>query len=192
MPQRSIPGGIGAVGSAMARFFHPSQKIREKWPNEERRRLAGVLVTGEGIRRVQQKDQMCYLVCIDDIDDSTIFHIVKRNLRIESPPAIHFESETRTPIARVNPPPVPGEAVNPDRILDRNVATNIEGYVDRDSLRGDIEEQRRQGITVDDDKDPLPENATPAQQEAQRCYESGTWTTPRTCCRSMRTCRGRN
>jgi hypothetical protein len=62
----------------------------------------------------------------------------------------------------VNPPPVPGEAVNLDRILDRDVATNIKGSVDRDSLRGDIEEQRRQGITVDDDNDPLPENATPA------------------------------
>ncbi len=36
---------------------------------------------------------------------------------------------------------------------------------------------------MDNDNDPLPENATPAQQEAQRCYESGTWTMPRTCCR---------
>ena len=135
MPQRSIPGGVGAIGSSMARFFHPSQKIREKWPHEERRRLAGVLVTGEGIWRVHHKDQMCYLVRINDINDSTIIHIVKRNLRIESPPAIPFESKTRTPIARVNPPPVPGEAVNPERILDRNVAMNIEGYVDHDSRR---------------------------------------------------------
>ena len=64
--------GIGAVGLAMARFFHPSQKNRDKWPHEERRLLAGVLVTGEGVRRVQHKDQMCYLVRINNINNSTI------------------------------------------------------------------------------------------------------------------------
>jgi len=73
--------------------------------------------------------------------------------------------------------------VNPDRIADCNVVPNIEGYLDRDLLRGDIEEQRRQGITVEDDNEPLPENATPAQNEAQLIYESGRWTTPRACCR---------
>ena len=76
----------------------------------------------------------------------------------------------------------PGEAIWGDRGMDRNVVPNIEGYVDHDSLRADIEEQRRQGITVDDNNDPLPENVTPAQQEAQRIYDSGTLTMPKTCC----------
>jgi hypothetical protein len=40
-----------------------------------------------------------------------------------------------------------------------------------------------QGITVVDDNDPFPENAIPAQNEAQRIYQSVTWTTPRACCR---------
>ena len=92
MPRLALLGRIGASGTALARFFHPSAKIREKWPQNDKRRLFGVLVMGEGIRRVQHKDQMCYLVCIPEIDDSTIFHIVKRNLRIESPPVIPFES----------------------------------------------------------------------------------------------------
>jgi hypothetical protein len=73
-----------------------------------------------------------------------------------------FDSER--PVAmRVDPAPVPvpGEAVNPDRIVDGNVVPNIEGYLDRDLLRGDIEEQRRQGITVEDDNEPLPENVVP-------------------------------
>jgi hypothetical protein len=168
----------------MARFFHPSAKIREKWPQSDKRRLFGVLVTDKGIRRVQHKNQMCYLVCIPEIDDSTIFHIAKKNFKILAAPAVPFNSERPTAM-RVDPAPVavPGEAMNPDRIADRNVVPNIEGYLDRDSLRGDIEEQRRQGITVDDDNKPLPDNATPAQNEAQRIYESGSWTTPRACCR---------
>jgi len=184
MPRLALVGGVGATGTAMARFFHPSAKIREKWPQNDKRRLFGVLVTGEGIRRVQHKDQMCYLVRIPEIDDSTIFHIVKKNFKILAAPAVPFDSESPGAM-RVDPAPVavPGEAVNPDRVADCNVVPNIEGYLDRDSLRGDIEEQRRQGITVDDDNEPLPENATPAQNEAQLIYESGRWTTPRACCR---------
>ncbi len=122
---------------------------------------------------------------LSEIDDSTIFHIVKKNFKILGAPAIPFDSE-RPAAMRMDPAPVPvpGEAVNPDRIADRNVVPNIEGYSTRDLLRGDIEEQRRQGITVDDNNEPLPENATPGQQnEAQRIYASGTWTTPRACCR---------
>ena len=44
--QRSIPrlalvGGVGAVGSAMAWFFHTSQPIRDKWSHNEKRSLTG-------------------------------------------------------------------------------------------------------------------------------------------------------
>jgi hypothetical protein len=141
----------------MARFFHPSAKIREKWPQNNKRRLFGVLVTGEGIRRVQHKNQMCYLVRIPEINNSTIFHIVKKNFKILSAPAIPFESEALA--VHVEPASVPGKAANPDRVADCNVVPNIEGYSNRDLLQGDIDEQRRQGITVDNNNDPLPENA---------------------------------
>jgi hypothetical protein len=181
MPRLALIGGIGASGSAMARFFHPSAKIREKWPQNNKCCLFGVLVMGEGIRRVQHKNQMCYLVRIPEIDDSTIFHIVKMNFKVLPAPAIPFKS--KAPAVHVDPAPVPGKAANPDRIANRNVVPNIEGYSNRDLLLGDIDEQRRQGITVDDDNDPLLENATPAQNEAQRIYESGMWTMPRACCR---------
>jgi hypothetical protein len=164
MPRLALLGGIRAAGSAMARFFHPSQKIREKWPQKDKRRLTGVLVTGEGIWRVQHKNQMCYLVQIPKINNGTIFHIVKKNFKVESPPAIPFESKAPTPVKHVDPLSVPGEAVNPDRIADSNVQLNIKGYSNRDLLRDDINKQRRQGITVNDDNKPLPENATPAQQ----------------------------
>jgi hypothetical protein len=114
---------------------------------------------------------MCYLVCIPEIDDSTIFHIVKKNFKILGAPAIPFVSE-RPAAMRVDPVPVPvpGEAVNPDRIANRNVVPNIEGYL----ARGDIKEQRRQGIMVDDDNKPLLENANLAQNKAVQIYVSGT------------------
>jgi hypothetical protein len=143
MPQLALLGGIEASGTAMAHFFHPSAKIRKKWPqNDKKRHLFGVLVTGKGIRWVQHKDQMCYLVRIPGIDNSTIFHIVKKNFKILGAPAIPFDSE-RPAAMRLDPVlvPVPGAAVNPDRIADRNVVPNIEGYLVFDLLQGDIEER---------------------------------------------------
>ena len=82
MPRLSLLGGIGAVGTAMARFFHPSEHIRAKWPNDDKRHLSGVLVVGEGMRRIQRKEQMCYLVRIDDIGEDVVLHIVKKNFKI--------------------------------------------------------------------------------------------------------------
>ena len=88
MPRTALPGGIGAVGSAMARFFHPSKKIRDQWPNDDKRRLTAVLVTGEATRAVRHKQQLCYLVRIQEIDDGTEFYIAKRNFNIMSPPLL--------------------------------------------------------------------------------------------------------
>ncbi len=75
---------------------------------------------------------MCYLVRIPEINNSTIFHIVKKNFKVLSAPAIPFES--KAPTVHVEPTPVPGEAANPDRVADRNVVPNIEGYLNRDLL----------------------------------------------------------
>jgi hypothetical protein len=55
MPQKALLGGIGAFGSAMARFFHPSEKIRDTWPQDDKRRVEGVLVVDEGIWKIRQK-----------------------------------------------------------------------------------------------------------------------------------------
>ena len=77
----------------MARFFHPSACIREKWPNEDKRHLTGVLMTEEGKRRVNGKEHMCYLIRINVFNDGTVFHIVKKNFRIGTAPAQPFPSE---------------------------------------------------------------------------------------------------
>ena len=104
MPRTSLPGSIGAVGTAMARFFHPSKKIRDQWPNDDKRRLTDVLVTGKATHAVRHKQQLCYLVRIQEIDDGTEFYIVKRNFKIVSAPPTPFASEE--PQA-ADVPPVP-------------------------------------------------------------------------------------
>ena len=85
-------GGIGALGSAQARFFHPSEKIREKWPNDHKRlRLERVVVTGKEQFRISWRDQLAYKCRIDDIDDGSEFHIYANNLRLDQDPVQPFE-----------------------------------------------------------------------------------------------------
>ena len=120
------PRGVGAVGSAMARFFHPGKPIRDKWPHDEKRRLTGVLVTGETTRRIGKKEQSCYVVRIMEIDDSTQFFIVKKNFKVEQAPTTPFESEAPQPPL----PPVQAPAVSDaERSSVRNVVSNIKGRI---------------------------------------------------------------
>jgi hypothetical protein len=156
----------------MARFFHPSARIREKWPNDDKRHLTGVLVAGEGKRGVHKKEQMCYLVRINDFDDGTIFHIIKKNFRVDTAPAQPFPGEAPVQTCAA----APGDAVNPDRSSTRNTTANIEGGLSRVATREEIEQLCQQGITVDNDNEPAPENVqAPVPAEAS---PPGTWEKP--------------
>ena len=177
MPRTALPSGIGAIGSAMARFFHPIKPIREKWPHDEKRRLTGVLVTGETTRRIGNKDQKCYKVCIAEIDDGTEFFISKYNFKVEEAPPTPFASKTTQPNT---PPPIPTPTnVDTERTSVRNVVTNIEGRM-RVETTEDITELRHQGIMVDDDNEPAPENV-PALGEADPLPGGGRWEKPTVC-----------
>jgi hypothetical protein len=93
MVRRARRGGIGAIGSGMARFFHPGERIRERWPVDSRHRVQGAVITGEGERRVGQRMQMCYLVTISEFGEGVTFHIVKKNFRVDVDPKTFFESK---------------------------------------------------------------------------------------------------
>ena len=86
-------GGIGAIGSGASRFFHPGERIRERYPAEAKGRVTGAAITGEGMRRVARKMQMCYLVRIPEYDEALEFYIVKKNFRVDVDPETVFESE---------------------------------------------------------------------------------------------------
>ena len=88
-----LPGSIGANGSAQARFFHPSQHIRDKCRNDHRtKRVLEVLSVGKGTHHVNRKDQLCYECRIPKID-GTVFHICCGNFKIEEAPATMFKDD---------------------------------------------------------------------------------------------------
>jgi hypothetical protein len=177
MPQTSLPGGIRAVGSTMAWFFHPSKPIRNRWPHDQKRCLTGVLVTDKAVHKISKKDRMCYKVRIMEINDGTKFFIVKKNFKVEQSPTIPFESEGPQEPAV---PPIPAPNIDAEWLLDRNAVTNIVSGLSCTATREEIDELRRQGIEVNDDNEPAPENV-PAPQEAPP-PDGGTWEKPIYCC----------
>ncbi len=104
MPRLTYLGGVGAVGSTMACFFHPGKPIRDKWPQDNKRHLTGVLVTGEAMRRVYKRDQDCYLVRIAEIDNRREFYIVKRNFKVDQPPLLHLRARRVNSLSPLPPP----------------------------------------------------------------------------------------
>ena len=160
----------------MARFFHPGKKIRDKWPNDEKRRLTGVLIIGEGKRHVNKKEHMCYLVRIPEIDDGSTFHIVKKNFKVDVSPPEVFESES---VTRNNTrATAAATAPNLERATHRNAIPNVDGGRYMEDELG-IEDLVRQGIQVDDDNQPAPENSNP--QPAVAGAPPGTWEKPSFC-----------
>ena len=89
-----LPSRIGTKGSAQAIFFHISQDIREKWPNDHgTKQVLGFFPVGNETHRVNQKDQLCYECRIPKIDNGTVFHICCGKFNIEEAPSILFKDE---------------------------------------------------------------------------------------------------
>ena len=151
------PGGIGAVGGAASRMFHPGATIRQHFPGDLRHRIEGAVVTGEGMRPVRHKMKLCYLVSIPGIPDRE-FYIIKRNFKINVAPEVPFDSERRQR-APARPAVVGRE--DDDRVGLRDVIPNVFGGAE------ELEALRAEGIEVDDDNEPLPEDAVPAPPDPE-------------------------
>jgi hypothetical protein len=119
-------------------------------------------------------------VRIPKIDDGSEFHIVKFNFSVTVAPTVPFTGEQNCgPRGRCNQRPAAAVAteVDPLRVAGRDVVPNIgEGGVD-------INDLRRQGIKVDDDNEPAPENAKPTAMN----LGNGWFEKPTVCPRRMAT-----
>ena len=101
---------------------------------------------------------MCYLVTIPEFGDGVTFHIVKKNFQVNVDPQTAFESKAA--MGNLTPPP----PVDWERASGRNVVPNVFGGA---GLREEIEQLRAEGIDVDDDNEPLPEDAEPAPADPE-------------------------
>ena len=142
-----LPGGIGANGSAQARFFHLSQHIREKLPNNHRtNRVLEVLVLGKGNHRINRKDQLCYKCRIPKIDKGTVLHICCGNFKIEEAPSTILKDEIVAMIVVATPQDPERERTTALCETVADVDPDVNGGISKE-----IAELYHQGIKVDDD-----------------------------------------
>ena len=89
--------GVGAKTSCLSKFLHPSEQIRNKYPNPVAgHRLEGCVVVRQEIKSVSRKDQLCVVVRHDDFkagEDHIELHAVKRYFRVtmEGDPDLFFD-----------------------------------------------------------------------------------------------------
>ena len=84
---RAKQHGKGAVVLALSRFIHPSEHIRNKFPNPVHgHRLEGCVTLQQEVKNVNCKDQLSLVVCHDDFKNDGDFielHAVVKHWKVE-------------------------------------------------------------------------------------------------------------
>ena len=138
--------GISAIGSTQAWFFHPSECIRQQWPNTyQMHRLEGAIIIGDGEEPVRHQVQQIYQVLIPDIDDGTIFHIMAKNFKVLTAPLKIFEAKCPLHPTTTCPLTVYEEEVR--RSLD-NVQQNVSSGMTQDNIAGSVNTASRSMMTT--------------------------------------------
>ncbi len=145
-------GGIGAIGSAKASYFHPDKHINTEFPNDYKTlRLENVTIVSDGMARVNHKEQHCYFINIKGID--SILHIIVKFFWVNQATAVIFEAERRvTDLPAETVATRAGNEAEETRRSQQNVSANVTYIEEIAKLLG-------QYIKVDNDNEPAPKNA---------------------------------
>ena len=164
---KKLRAGVGAECDVLIKYLHPGLLIKEKVPNPVNgQRLSKCLLIRKETKTVNRKDQPCYVFRHDDFPDKEV-HCVARWCKVvtEGPEEKLFEEDRP---AEATPAPEPPAVVNErggDDIALRSLSNRAE----------DIALIRAQGLDVDDDNEPAPENipdaTTTTNKQANGLYE---------------------
>ena len=143
--------GVGAKTSCLSKFIHPSEHIRNKYPNPiQGHRLEGCVVVRQEVKKVSRRDQLCVVIHHDDFktssDDFVELYAVKRYLKVtEEGSPDYFFDHANTELADEEGAPQALPQVVEDALNGQSNETNM-----LEALRGVVD--------IDDDNDPAPEN----------------------------------
>ena len=151
--------GVGAKVTCLSKFVHPSQHIRDKYPNPVSGHcLEGCVVVCQELKKVSRRDQLCIIVHHDEFKtaDGTIveLHAVKRHWKVveECDSDFFFDD----PVAEEEREEEPVSVALPD-VIDQ--------AINGQSTKNNTIEALRGVVDIDDNNEPAPENV-PQQGEA--------------------------
>jgi hypothetical protein len=140
--------GVGAQCSVANKYLHPAKLVKDRYPNATAHsRVDKLLAIEQGERLVKKRKQVVISFRHDDFG-TDILYCVKRWVRVETEgaPEQFFRLE---PVAQVETVPVASDGGG----------VGIEANVfHAGNCAEDIALVRSQGLMVDDDRDPAPEN----------------------------------
>jgi Transposase IS4 len=179
MARAKVKHGVGGIVSCNAKFLHPSAEIRKKYPNTwQKERIHGLVVVGREHRKIRRKSFPTLALLLTHADFPNIqFNAAQRNCRLETAPASSFSDEEKDPDSTETEDEAAGDEETEEMLRERRLARGMDVVLDS-SLpvlsaahptviqRGgsnllremDVAALRLDGVDVDDDNDPAPEN----------------------------------
>ena len=174
---RAKAAGVGAIGKTKMVFLHPSAPLVERFGTAyQRDYLPGLVILSKDRRKVSKKGCIVDHFSIQHLDfpDVHYFRVASRNFSVTQ--------EGETPFEVAAPPapaPAPTAATQPHARESTQEAAHALTQPGRTITADAIAELRAQGFTVDDDNEPVEENA-----ENPGPPPIGTWLRPTTCRRA--------
>lgn len=173
MPVRKKICGVGATVSCNTRFLHPSAIIRARYVNNKdalkTHRTIGLLLVRQQVMMVSRREQLCYIVThpeYTDADGGLIeLHLVVSHFKceVEGDRDLFFTHVVTAELqAEIEQP-----TIFPTEIRNFNLAED------------DLRLLERNGIEVDDDNAPAPENID--QTTDPNAAQFGDWGSPHVC-----------
>lgn len=179
MPRRKKRPGTGARCSVAARYLHPSELIRAKWPGNEhqKERIDNMtLLRFENNKRIRKKGKPTKVYFLEKLDlfPGQILYCASSNVRIDE------EGDARGFFDTIEQPEPPQEQEPPQEEApeeQEEVGTIIPSHLQRayNFTANDITELRARGITVDDDDEPVEDNVPVPGEEVQEEEGDLTW-----------------
>jgi Transposase IS4 len=171
MARAKLHAGVGAKVQVRTRFLHPSARVRDQVPNvaiPANHVTVSLTIVRMEEKRVRRQMQQCYVLhhdaYVNDDGSPLELHAVCRNCKVveEGRPQDFFN------------PTVP-EVPLPPALIEVGCPAEILGYRPGDDPSMIV----RNGIEVDDDNQPAPENINPAPEDTNNIY--GEWGFPGFC-----------
>lgn len=164
--------GKDAKITVLTRFVHPSIHMRNKYPNTHRdERLNGCVTICQAEKVVRRKNQLCIVFRHDDFPGIELYAVKKHCVVTEvGPTDLWFDNAPTAVVERAR------AAEHPSSIVEHFPSAR---QIDSD----DIANFRANGIAVDVDTEPAPENRPNHQVPGD--VQFGPWGSANTCPRRM-------
>jgi hypothetical protein len=170
MPRRTKRIRNGASASCFVPFLHPSALIRAKYINDYKdARISDLNVLGREVKTVSRKPTDCALVQHNEFPGQ-ILHVALKKLHAdqEGPESEFWNNDNEGEWGQAH------EAQQAQQDEEENVMQEAVARHGVNLEEGSIAALHAQGIEVDDDYEPAPENV-PAPKEGQVEIFSSSW-----------------